>query len=177
MGFQNISDNFSLQRYIRPYHGGGAVATTSQTATIGRVQLHLIDVADDCYVDAIIVSNASTIAGSVTVGLYGPVSFTTDTCEGTPLKVESNSTLQSGQNTGQIITLTETFIGKGKYYIAIEFSDSTATYQRQGNTIQVIGWVQYYDRAGGYGALTNPCPVITDTGSAGVGCTLRISKQ
>ena len=177
-GFGSLSPKGTIgnkPRYFRPYHS--TIAVTSQIATAGRVILHLVEVSSSCIVDAVIIVNAATVAGNVTIGLYGQVPLTTDSCVGIPLIAESASTAQSGASTAQIISFTSsTYIGAGKYYIAVEYSDATATYMRNSNQVQVPGWIQYYDRAGGYGALTNPCPVIVETGSSSVGCNLRVSS-
>lgn len=45
------------------------------------------------------------------------------------------------------------------------------------NKNQVAGWGQYYDRSGGYGALTDACPAVTSTGSANPGIVLRTTSN
>ncbi len=165
----------NIQRYVAPYHGGTTPAVTSQTPTVGRVMLHLVEVERRCKVDAIVIANAATVAGEVTVGLYGPVAFATDTCEGASMLVQSASTTVSGTSTSQVVTFAETTVGPGKYYVAVEFSDAVNTYMRHSNGMQCLGWVQHYARSGGYGALPTTCPAVIDTGSAAVGCRLRVS--
>ena len=174
MGIITTSKPANKSRYLSAYHNG--VAVTSVTATAGRVVLILFEVPFDCKVDAIIVQNVATVAGNATVGIYGPIAFATDTCLDAPLLIESASTALSGASQPQIITFTETDLIAGKYYMAVEYSDATHTYLRQANSSQVVGWGQYYDRGGGYGALTNPCPAVTNTGTALPGLRVRISS-
>jgi hypothetical protein len=161
------------KRWITCYHGGDTIAVTSQTATAGRVMLALFEVTETCIADQIVFCNAATVAGNVIVGIYGPV-VTEDTCEGAPVKVQSASTAQANVNVPQPITIADTVLTPGRYYAAIEFSDNTATYMRTGNQNQVTGFVQLYDRSGGYGALTDPCPTPTGTGSACPGFRIRV---
>jgi hypothetical protein len=164
------------RRFLRPYHGEGAQPTTSQNPTAGTVLLHLIEVPEDCYVDAIIITHGASPTGNATVGIYGPITSTEDTCQGLPVIVQSASTALVNANTSQIISITETFLRKGRYYIAVEFDNAGHTYMRHGNQQFVVGWVQTYARSGGYGALTDPCPTITNTGNGGAGVVLRVSK-
>jgi hypothetical protein len=147
------------------------VAVTSQTATAGRVLLVMINIPDACTVDAITIINAATVDGTVRVGIYGPISNTTDTCLGASVIVESSDTSLTGANSAQIISLASTALTKGKHYLAVTYSSSTHTYMRQGNQTQYVGWIQYYDKA--FGALTSTCPVVTSTGSAAPGMILR----
>lgn len=163
-------------RYLRPYHGGGAVAVTDATPVTGRVLLSQIDVPTDCFVDAIILSVGTVQSGNLTAGIYGPIAFNDETCAGAAVVVQSASTAVGSASSAQIISITETFIRKGRYYLALEFDNTTARYFRHGNGEQVTGWGQLYDRGGGYGALTDPCPAITPTASNIPGLTLRVSK-
>lgn len=162
-------------RYLLPYFGGGAVASTSQTATAARVVLELVEVPVNCTIDSAIIVNAATVAGNVTVGVYGPVALTTDTCAGAALVVQSSSTAVSGANSPQIVTFTATAFTKGKYYVAAEFSDASNTFMRHSEVAQVVGWTQYFDQGGGYGTLPTTCPAITDSAAGMPGIRLRVS--
>lgn len=142
------------------------IATTSQTVTVGRVYLELFEVTVPTTIDQIVISNAATIAGNFTVGIYGPV-VTEETADGAPLAATSASTAHAGANVGQAISLTSAVtLSPGRYYVAVEGSDVTATLNRNSGTEQVAGWKSYYDRGGGYGALTTPCPATTTGGNA-----------
>lgn len=164
------------RRYLSPCHAEGALAVTDATPTVARVLLMMMEVPIDCWVDAIIVTIGSVQSGNHRVGIYGPVAFATDTCQGAALLVESASVGVGSINSPQTIPITETFLARGKYYIAYQADNNTMRYLRQSNGSQVQGWVQFYDRSGGYGAFTNPCPTITETGSNIPGTKVRVSK-
>lgn len=163
--------NKNYQRWLQPLHGYG-IAATSQTPTAGRVLLMLFEVTKPCYVDAIVYQVAGTSAGNVTAGIYRPV--TEDTAEGATVVVQSDSTAQGSINTPQTVSLTTTYLSPGRYYAALEFSDATATYLRHTSATQITGWAQFYDRSGGYGALTSPSPAVTSSGSAMPGLRVRV---
>lgn len=151
-------------RWIRSFLGSQAIAVTSQTPTAGRVYLNEFEVTTPVAVDGISIVNVATAAGSVTVGVYGPIA-TEETCNAAVVVANSASTAQSGTATvgsPQFIAFTGTVsLSPGRYYMASEFSDNTATFLRYTTFVQVTGWTQYYDRSGGYGALTTPCPSPT----------------
>lgn len=153
-----------IRRWLHP-HQFSLGATSAIPGAAGRVYLLLFDVERKTKVDGITIQNVATVAGNCTVGVYGPIG-TEETCDAAALKASSNSTALSGANAPQFIPFTATVtLEKGRYYMAIEFSDITTTFLRGTNTTIVTGWSQYYDRASGYGALTDPCPTPTNTGS------------
>jgi hypothetical protein len=162
-------------RFLTPFHGI-ANAATDQAPTAGRVLLMMFEVQNTCIADAIIINNGTVVAGNVTVGIYGPV-VTEDTCVGSTVIAQSASTAVAGTSQPQIISFSSaTQLNPGRYYAAIEYSDSaTMKYFRLQNAEQVTGFGQYYDRGGGYGALTATCPAITGSGSAMPGCHIRCS--
>lgn len=151
----------AFQRYIQPTHNG--LSSMSQTATAGRVYLTEFEICDTQIVDAIAIRNEATAAGNVIVGIYGPC--TSDNPTNASLVVESASTALSGTSTGQIITFTPTTLQKGYYFLALEFSDGTHTFGRLVATTIITGLNLVYDRGGGFGALTNPCPATTSSGA------------
>lgn len=151
-------------RWLAPLYGGFALATTSQTPTVGRVNLMEFEVTAPSVIDQISWANGATVAGNVTVGVYGPLA-TEGTALGAAVAVQSASTAQAGISAMQAIDLTPTFLAPGRYYAAIEFDNVTATFLRHGSTTQPAEYVQNYDRSGGYGALTNPCPTPTSGGT------------
>jgi hypothetical protein len=170
-----LNPDSHMRRYVKPYHGEGSIVVTSATYTAGRVYLMLIEIPIDCFIDQITIVNAATIAGNIRVGIYGPI-VTEDTAAGAPLVVESASVAHSGANVSQNIALAKTALARGRYYLAFQVDDATATIQRLSNQVQVLGWTQYYDRGGGYGAFTTPCPAVTNTASNMPGLTARLSK-
>jgi hypothetical protein len=158
---------------IRSFLGSQAIAVTSATPTAGRVYLNEFEVLQETTVEGMIIDNVATVAGNVTVGIYGPIA-TEETCNAAPLKATSASTAQSGTSVPQYIAFTAASkLAPGRYYMACEFSDATATFLRYTTFVQVTGWTQYYDRGGGYGALTDPCPAPTDSQATAPGMYLR----
>lgn len=160
-----------LNRWVEPYHVD--VVPTSQTFTSGRVLMAVANVPQSGYVDQFVYVSGSNASGTAIGGVYGPL-VTPDDCTGAPLKVESSATAQSGTNTPQALDLTKTFLPAGQYCLALEGEDAAGTYMRNGNQTQVTGWTSYYDRAGGFGALTDPVPTDTDSGSAVPGMRIRM---
>lgn len=161
--YRESLNGFPGKRWAVPYHTG--VAATSQTFTAGRVLLAEFELEEAAFIDGVSYVTGAAAAGNVTVGVYGPIT-TEETCNSAPVLVQSASTAQSGTNTEQFISLTKTLAKAGRYYVALEGSDASGTYMRQANQTQVVGWGQFYDRGGGYGTLTDPCPSVTNTGSA-----------
>lgn len=149
----------SAGRWLLPVIDG--VNTTSQTATAGDVLLFQFNVTSSCSVDGIGLRHGATASGNAVVGIYGPISQTSDTCNNAPVIVQSSSTALVG--TLQVVTFTETALTPGIYYAAVEYEDALHTFFRFGNTTQVGGVTQKYSRGGGYGALTDPCPAVSDT--------------
>lgn len=166
-------NSFPGVRWLIPYHTG--IAATDQLATAGRVLLQLFETQQSVFADGVTIVNGTVAAGNVTVGIYGPIT-TEETCNGAPLLIESSSTATSGTSTAQTISLTKTLLKPGRYYVAVEYSNAAHTYFRNTNATQIIGWAQYYDRGGGYGALTDPCPTITETGSAIPGVRIKCAS-
>jgi hypothetical protein len=153
------------QGWLSMYHGGDNPAATSQTFTAGRVLMCEFIVEQAVSVDAISYIAGAVQAGNITVGICGPIA-TRETSTGAAVLVQSDSTAQGAINTPQTVTFAATVLQPGLYYACLEGSDATGTYMRQSNTTQVAGFGAYYDRDGGYGALTNPAPATTNTGSA-----------
>lgn len=159
------------QRWIKPYHW--SIAVTAQQATAGRVLLNEFEVSNPVVLDALVITNTGTVAstlGSIICGVYGPIA-TEETCLNASVMTESSITDSSTNN--QLITVPSVVLGTGRYYIAVQYSNGNHVYLRQSNTTQVTGWCQFYDRAGGFGALTQPCPSVTNTGSAMPGAVVR----
>lgn len=168
------SSTIATPRWVKPHFSG--VAATDATPVAGRVLLLQFELLKACTVDGINISLGTVSSGNFRVGIYGPVDFSTDTCQGANLVVESASTAQTTINGPQLVSLTSTALTAGKYYVAVQFDNTTARYSRLANQSQVDGWTQYYDRTGGYGAFTSPCPSVTSTGSNMPSIAMRFSS-
>lgn len=149
-------------RFLTPITYGPASATFTMTA--GRVYLAEFQIPQATTVDRIGWYNFATVAGNVTVGIYGPLA-TEDTPQGAPLAV-SVEVAMNGASAAQVATITTTTLQAGRYYVALEVSDVTATIGRVNATQPFTPTNFYYDRGGGYGALTDPCPASGVTGTA-----------
>lgn len=148
------------QRHLWPSYGGNAIPGTSQTAVAGRVYLSMVEVPNGAVVDAVGWTNAATVAGNVTAGLYGPTTKAAEETDvtGLPVVATSTSAATTGANTPQFATFAAKYLRPGRYYAAVEFSDATHTFFRH-DTISLIGGLaRSYDRGGGYGTLTDPAP-------------------
>jgi len=158
-------------RYIKP--SASSNATSTYTLTAGDVRLQSVEVPGYQVVDAVVFVNYATVAGNITVGLYAAGAV--DTCAGGVLVAESASTAMAGANARQVIAFSAPVtLAPGQYFIAIEGSDATATIGAITNTNQPFPAAgQKYARAGGYGALTNPCPAVTDNQQP-MFCLLRV---
>jgi hypothetical protein len=163
----------ATDRWLTPIHGG--IALTSQAVTAGRVYLVQFVLPAARVIDGItyVVGSAST--GNVRVGIVGPVAVTADTAAAAPVLVQSASVAQGSANSPHFVSLTATPAPAGVYYAAFQGDNASGTYMRHGNQLQVAGITQTYDRAGGYGAFTDPTPAVSDGGSAMPGLRIRLA--
>lgn len=160
------------KRWILPFQ---EVTNATTNPTAGRVYMFLVEVPNRVKVDAINVP-CGAVTGNVRVGIYGPISNQASGGElpdTTSLIVESNSTALSS-NTGSLITFTETKLQAGRYYIALQFDTAGDAIRVINNATFALGWMKYYDRSGGYGAFTTPCPTTANAITCPWGC-LRVS--
>lgn len=161
-------------RYITPK----LFSSSTATYTAGRVIIQAVEVPYTVIADGINFYNGGTAAGEVVVGIYQPLEATPETAVDAVVIAESVSTVLVGTNTNQTVTFaTPVTLQPGLYYIAIELSDATHTLFRPAATTlpQKTDFQVYYDRAGGYGALTNPCPAVSKTTGMAIICAIRVS--
>lgn len=152
-------NNIPTFRWMIPIAGYRSNATA--TATAGRVYMALVEIPFPVVVDGIQNYNYATVAGNVTVGLYKAI--VEDDPTGAVLIASSASTAMAGANAVQFIAFTSAvYLTPGRYYLAAEYSDGTATFGSSAISAPLIqNSLAYYNRGGGYGALTDPCPAIT----------------
>jgi len=144
-------------RWIFPIAWVNTQATA--TAAAGRVYLVEFQNISPQTVDRIVLYNFATVAGNVTVGIYGPIA-TEETAAGAALKVQSASIAMNGANAFQAFTIAATTLVPGRYYVAVEYSDATATYGKINITqAPSSGWGAYFDQA--YGVLPDVVPATT----------------
>lgn len=171
--YPNVLDRAVTGRWLTPIHSG--IAATSQVFTAGRVLPVQFEVVTGCMLDGLYYVVGGTSAGNVTGGVIGPVTRTGDTPAAGAVLAQSASTAQGTINVAQLLTWTAVYARPGVYYAALQGSDATGTYMRLSNQIQAGGLGAIYDRGGGYGALTDPTPAVTETGSALPGVRIRMS--
>jgi len=143
----------TYKRWIEGYARAGFFVPTT---VVARVYLVPINVPFDCFVDALMV-RIDVQAGNMHIGLYRDNGYTP---AGGALVVDSGSVAVPAPAGHNDISITETFLEAGLYWLAVEFSDATATWYWSNIYVYPLEAV-YYDRVGGYGALIDPCPSIT----------------
>jgi len=147
---------------------------STEVVATARVYVNPIVVPVDLYVDAVIIHLGDPVAGNVIVGIYAD---NTDTPVGGAVIIESASTAKTGTNRQMEVAITETLLTKGLYWLAIESDEATTILQKSSGYWCAGGTLKShtYERAGGYGALTDPCPATT-TDSVSLIVDLRVSK-
>ena len=147
------------------YPEGGVRTLSTNTVTAGKVYLSLCQVDFHFLVEGMDIYNFATVAGNITVGIYQAVSETTP--ENAVLIASSASTAMAGANQLQYIAFSSNvYLSPGRYYLAVEYSDNTATNGVSTITGAIIPLIfSYYARGGGYGALIDPCPAPTANGT------------
>lgn len=149
---------------ILPTRLWGISNGASANGTAGRVYLQRVEVPEQRIINGISFVNWNPTNGNVYVGIYPDIG--TGTPVGATLLVSSASTAVSGTvDTGQTVSIADTTLTAGSYYVAIQFSGTTNELLFHNNKAVYIDLTTgfYYDRAGGYGAFTTPCPASTST--------------
>lgn len=151
-----------------PFAGGSYAGGAA-----GRTYLGPIEIPWPIIIDRIGYQVGSTSAGNVVLGLYRE-GDTADSAEGGALVVETSSAAQPAASNFHVVTVSDTLLVPGLYFAVIEFSDATGTFQRNYDAAQT--YYRYYNRVGGYGALTDPCPSLT-TFSVGPRMFVRVKTN
>lgn len=89
------------------------------------------------------INNGAAVSGNVDVGIYGPA--------GARL-VNSGSTAQAGTSAVQTIDITDTAIGPGFFYLAMQVSNTTATNTKAAPLVAILSaYGVLMEAAGGFG--------------------------
>lgn len=138
----------------------------ANTMTTARVYLMPVQVLFLSTVDRICVICAAVSAGNMTVGIY-------EDNGGTPvggaLVVESASLAKPGNFRHVEYTIADTQLVPGLYWVAVESDEATTILidvEMFGGLIGRPIEPHTYDRAGGYGPLTDPCPATANPAHA-----------
>lgn len=150
----------TVLRYLPPIFNFNC--NFSLTVVTARVYLTPIQVPVRMTVEAIAAAMVGTSAGNRIAGIYKDNG---NTPVGGALVVESASDAKVGTYQRDEISIADTQVEPGIYWLAYESDEATSILMSDAAGFTVGGTLQncYYDRGGGYGALTNPCPAITNT--------------
>ena len=137
--------------------------------TAGRVHLVEIAVPDAVTVDRIMTMIGGSGTGNVRFGIYKE-GATAHSPDGGELVIESAAIDVSAYSRGlAAMTIAETALAAGIYFLAFQASADTVYLYTSYDVVGVLG--SYYDRAGGFGAFTDPCP---ETAAADRAATLGL---
>lgn len=124
---------------------------------IGRVFLAMVVAPWDMIIDRLMFLSGTTTTGNVRMGIYRE-GATIDLADGGALVAESGSTAKAA-NVMQVLTIPNTFLKAGRYYVGV-MSD-TITDQYRSNTFATnpdrLG-ESWFANGGGYTNFNNPCP-------------------
>jgi hypothetical protein len=144
-------------RYIKPsiplFYITGVIPGTA-----GRTHLISLDVYWPVIVDRVLYIASSVSDGNVRGAIYNEGS-TADSPEGGTLVVESASTAMGAIQALHPLTISDTALQPGRYWLALQTDSATAKFRSFYSDAGVQCY--YYDRSGGYGAMTDPCPTVT----------------
>jgi len=135
---------------------------TSQAATANMVYYTFIDITVPCTADAIVYNVGGVSAGNVQAGLYRIATANkndnANTLTGSTLIASSASTAVSTANLAQAVPLsTSITLTTGKYFLAIQFSNGSATFMRGGGFSNGFNFAKLNTEVG----FTLPATVIT----------------
>jgi len=159
-------------RYLKPVFEG--YGYTNLTLTANRVYLMPIEVPVRMSVDAILVFYKGTVAGNIRAAIYKDNG---EIPSGGALVVESASVAKSGTWRKQEISIAETQLEPGLYWLAIQSDESTTIVCNESNAFVRYGTLRsYVYDLGAYGAFTDPCPAVSDASQQNPALWLRVSS-
>jgi len=163
---------FVYLRYFKPVFKG--LSYDYFTMVANRVYLMPIQVPIRLSVDRIIVFYRGTVAGNIRAGIYEDNG---ETPQGAALIVESASVAKSGTWRKQEITITETELHPGLYWVAVQSDESTTIMQSEERCFVRGGSLRsYYYDLGSYGPFTDPCPTVSEPAGENPAIMLRVSS-
>lgn len=124
-------------------------------AAVGRIFFAPIDIPFDLTLDRLIYfTSTANAVGNVRLALYEE-GGAGDTPQAGALVVESASVAVPGASSIVLVTVANTAITQGQYYLALQSNDVTADfYASRDNTLNFA----YLHDLGAYGAYPDPCP-------------------
>jgi len=139
----------------------GEIDGSNALATAGRCFLVPIEIPFDCYINKLGVVWGATSTGNVTLCLYKSSS---NSPGNQGLAVQTANTVKGSANNAQEISITETFLHAGVYFLGVESNETTSILLRAANPSRFNSGTYkafYFDVGGGYGALPDPAPAVT----------------
>lgn len=149
-------DQLLYKRWCRPFW----TPWGSLVMTAGRVYLLPIPVFTELIIDRLACCWSAVATGNTRIGLYSDNGAIPD---GGALVVESGSIAKTGTNRIQEILVADTLLTPRLYWLGLEGDDASQVINIAVNYLTETGVAgtlrgRYYDRAGGYGPFTGPCP-------------------
>jgi hypothetical protein len=154
---RNADENRKYARVLPTVYFNEGISTI--TMVNKRVYIVPIQIPYMVIIDRLAYTLDTVSAGNVRMGLYRDNG---DTPVGGALVVESGSVAKAGTGRKQEVTIPNTQLTPGLYWLAVLSDESTTIIYRCDGAYGTGGTLLacYYD-IGAYGALTNPCPAIT----------------
>lgn len=153
-----ILDRPGLIQYLRRINAVFFQRIGNFTPVVNRVQLNPVQIPVQLTLDRIAVIWAVAGTGNIRVGLYRDVG---DTPLGGELIVDSGAVAKALVTGAQEVTIVDTILMPGLYWIAFQASIADGTSRREINPDTTRGTLQaYYYNPVGF-AFTDPCPALT----------------
>jgi hypothetical protein len=165
-------------KWVKPYQWVVAAtnATSASKNTVYSEEFELPFAENVCGIT--FVGGASTSTAWVWGAISGMASTSTDTNSSLSV-LASATTTEAGFAANQSIpiTLPTTMLAGGRYYLNLQLTDTTSSYQRYGNQTQVTGWTQTWTNASTSTFPTNIPVSVTNTPSNFPGAVVQFCSN
>ena len=131
----------------------GITFATQAFAVATRIYLGCIQVPFNVTIDGLFYVVGTAQNGNIRMGLFRDNG---DDPSGGALVVESASVAQGAVNEQQMVTVADTVLTPGRYWVAVQTDDISATFLRYFDNS--VSTARRYARGGAYGPFENPCP-------------------
>ena len=148
--------------HYRRYIWDNLVHISNPVAVAVRVYLCPVEIMVPMTVDRVMFINNTVSTGNFRVGIYYDNG---DTPAGGALIVESGSVATVGVSQKQEVTIADTSLDEGLYWLAFQKSLAADSHFCNYTRIALGGTLQTHTYASAYGAFTDPCPAVAATGT------------